>query len=1551
MALSFALISLGNTTDPTEIMQTGSVGTGEFNDGGLATIGSTWSGTITASQTLTIDQDVLEDDFNSGAASPADIGNTLSAPVTIDDVTYDAGSRVETDYSVVLQDPSSGNYFVLSHVTIDGQSVGATISRPFDATADGGDGAVVTGGSYMDGVSLELVDPDPISNTPAWNAFVQDATYNQGTGGGYSNDVDVSESWSGYQDPASAGVAPDGVVEGSDAAELIDADYVTDPEGDRVDGADGADDVIEAGAGDDTITAGAGDDTISGGTGADLMEGDQGTALPGSGPWLYEYYDLDPTGDPRNLEAAGFTENGGRDHEAEPTETGYGTTIAAEDYDTANDYALKFTTEITITEGGTYTFGVNSDDGSKLFIDGETVVNNDGHHAPVLKTGTIKLPPGTYTIEIIFYENNGGNVLEAQVAGPDTGGATVDLEDYDGLSAPNAPDVTGGDDTFVLEDSFGDDTIIGGEQDEDAGGDHVDASAVTSDLNVTFTGDEAGTIADGSSTAEFSEIEEITLGSGDDTADASASDASVTLTGGFGDDSIEGGAGDDLITGDGGDPSAGIDLGPGLVTTGLLYSVTSDGQLRVYDPVSDSEETIQTGLQTYGDIAVTPEGELLGIPWASGETGVYSINPDTGEETLVTNAISPGYHASLATNSGGDLFYSTGNTLQVLPVNADGSYGAEETLGTLPAGTTDIVFADDETIFALARGTVYKITLDFDDTIQSTEDLGQINGQTDTWGIAIEDGQLFAFEGSGEVHATPLEADPFEWTLQPGSTSGNAWVYGAAGAGDQTGAIDLPADDTLIGGSGDDTILGGEGDDVIDAASATDDGEEGSGADVVEGGDDADRISADGGDTVDGGSGGYDSDTLIADGVTSITDLEPDLNGNGWNGTVTFDDGSTLSFTEIELFEVNGEVVDPATAPNVDLDFDGGGAPDGSSDFADTFTEGSAPSEIASATSFVNAGPSGTAEIAITPTSSFPDAESEVLTVSGTDGSVAAIPLDGTNPGSQSVTFDGIEFSVSLSGGSVVIAPADGTPVSDEVAEQILEATAYENTENLPNGVAGDDRTFEVTITNGFGAESPPAVSTITVVGVSDGIVSGTAGADLIDGSYEDDPDGDKVDADDAALPGDTGDMDVIAAGGGDDTVFAGADDDEVSGGADDDQISGGAGADVLEGDGGDDTFVLESGFGADTITGGETDESAGDAIDASSLNDDLTVTFKGDEEGTIEGGGDTASFEEIEEITTGGGSDTVDAGATTDGVSLDTGAGDDDITLGTGADIVTGGDDADTFSAGSGGFLGDTIDGGTGGADKDTLDLTGTVPKGGRLEINQTPSADGTGFDGTVSYFDADGAPAGTLTFTDIESVVPCFTPGTRIKTLRGEVDVAELVVDDRVLTRDNGFQPIRWIGRRDLSAQELRARPSFNPIEISAGALQGGLPERTMRVSPQHRMLVEGADAQMLFGSDEVLVAARHMTCIDGVERVKPEAVSYVHFLFDHHEIVMADGTWSESFQPGDHSLAGMDQDTRAEIFALFPELREKGAAARVYPAARPTVRGREAPLLFAT
>ncbi|MEM9436044.1 MAG: Hint domain-containing protein [Pseudomonadota bacterium] len=235
---------------------------------------------------------------------------------------------------------------------------------------------------------------------------------------------------------------------------------------------------------------------------------------------------------------------------------------------------------------------------------------------------------------------------------------------------------------------------------------------------------------------------------------------------------------------------------------------------------------------------------------------------------------------------------------------------------------------------------------------------------------------------------------------------------------------------------------------------------------------------------------------------------------------------------------------------------------------------------------------------------------------------------------------------------------------------------------------------------------------------------------------------------------------------------------------------------------------------------------------------------------------------------------------------------------------------------------------------DPPVCSISSPVPESSAQEIDPSPAEDQNDASEKLA---ADG------------SIFDCFTPGTHIKTIRGEVLVERLRVDDRVLTRDNGFQSVRWIGFRRLSRMELSTLPQLNPIEISPGALGRGLPERKMRVSPQHRMLIEGRGAQMYFGRDEVLVAAAHLTCLPGIRRVEPEEVTYVHILFDRHEIVLGDGAWSESFQPADNSLAGLDGDAREEILTLFPEFEEPGVAAVAYPAARMTIQAKEAPLLF--
>jgi len=182
---------------------------------------------------------------------------------------------------------------------------------------------------------------------------------------------------------------------------------------------------------------------------------------------------------------------------------------------------------------------------------------------------------------------------------------------------------------------------------------------------------------------------------------------------------------------------------------------------------------------------------------------------------------------------------------------------------------------------------------------------------------------------------------------------------------------------------------------------------------------------------------------------------------------------------------------------------------------------------------------------------------------------------------------------------------------------------------------------------------------------------------------------------------------------------------------------------------------------------------------------------------------------------------------------------------------------------------------------------------------------------------------PAARQPMAEDASVTPCFTPGTAIATARGEVAIEDLRVGDAVVTRDNGPQEIRWIGSKRFSGRDLAAQPHLRPVLIRQGALGRGLPERDMYVSPNHRMLVASDQTALYFKEREVLAAAKHLINNRGVHEIQTTGTTYVHFLFDRHEVVLGNGAWSESFQPGDYSLKGIGNAQRSEILELFPDL----------------------------
>jgi hypothetical protein len=227
------------------------------------------------------------------------------------------------------------------------------------------------------------------------------------------------------------------------------------------------------------------------------------------------------------------------------------------------------------------------------------------------------------------------------------------------------------------------------------------------------------------------------------------------------------------------------------------------------------------------------------------------------------------------------------------------------------------------------------------------------------------------------------------------------------------------------------------------------------------------------------------------------------------------------------------------------------------------------------------------------------------------------------------------------------------------------------------------------------------------------------------------------------------------------------------------------------------------------------------------------------------------------------------------------------------------------------------------------------------------------TGYSTTVVgvTFDGDAPPPGTTLYyiqgqssyvghgqsTAIADATICFLRGTLIDTPRGRIPVQDLAPGDKVTTLDRGAQPIRWIGSSRVSGMGALA-----PIRICAGALGN---DRDLLVSPNHRMLLTGPRAELLFGESEVLLAAKYLVA-DARVRPEPRPVAeYYHILFDRHEIIFAEGAPAESLHMGNEAIGALEAEARAEIAAIFPDLRARSAGL-----SRPALTRIEAQVLMA-
>jgi len=175
----------------------------------------------------------------------------------------------------------------------------------------------------------------------------------------------------------------------------------------------------------------------------------------------FEFYDSSPSGSTvDNIPTSGYLGSG--------TYTSFDVDALQnqEDPGDTDNFSIRYTGFIQIDTQGSYTFYTTSDDGSKLYIDGAQVVNNDGAHGSQERSGTITLSPGLHDITVLFFENGGGENLSVAYQGPSISKQNIPFSklystcsassaDLDGDGVPDTADVDDDNDGILDVDECG----------------------------------------------------------------------------------------------------------------------------------------------------------------------------------------------------------------------------------------------------------------------------------------------------------------------------------------------------------------------------------------------------------------------------------------------------------------------------------------------------------------------------------------------------------------------------------------------------------------------------------------------------------------------------------------------------------------------------------------------------------------------------------------------------------------------------------------------------------------------------------------------------------------------------------------------------------------------------------------------------------------------------------------------------------------------------------------------------------------------------------------
>ncbi|MDZ4309246.1 MAG: Hint domain-containing protein [Cypionkella sp.] len=161
-------------------------------------------------------------------------------------------------------------------------------------------------------------------------------------------------------------------------------------------------------------------------------------------------------------------------------------------------------------------------------------------------------------------------------------------------------------------------------------------------------------------------------------------------------------------------------------------------------------------------------------------------------------------------------------------------------------------------------------------------------------------------------------------------------------------------------------------------------------------------------------------------------------------------------------------------------------------------------------------------------------------------------------------------------------------------------------------------------------------------------------------------------------------------------------------------------------------------------------------------------------------------------------------------------------------------------------------------------------------------------------------------------------FARGTMITLASGQQRAIEsLKIGDKVLSRDHGGQAIRWIG-----STTLRAVGAFAPVVITAGTLGNS---GDLLVSQHHRMFLYQRKRSPGLATSELLVQAKHLVDHKSVFIQEGGFVDFFSIVFDHHEIIYAEGVPAESLMVNDATVNRLPTELSEDVKARFPGLSQ--------------------------